>query len=76
MAIGQFGVGSAARDADIQDYYNRQMRQVQEDMMRNPQLGNYYQPGRSQLGYGNNPNGYSAEPQPKKPNKVLLLLNR
>jgi hypothetical protein len=74
MAIRQFGEGYAARNADIQDCYNRQMRQVQEDMMRNPQqLGNHH-PGK--LSDWSNPNGYSAEPQQKKPNKVLLLLNR
>ena len=75
MAIptGQFGVGSAVCNADIQDHYNRQMWQIQEDMRRNHLLGNYH-PGK--LSDWNNPNGYSAEPQQKKPNKVLLLLNR
>jgi hypothetical protein len=57
--------------------YDEHMRQIQYEMMkdaqRNPHL---YQPGRSQLGDWDNPNGYSTEPQPKKLNKVLLLLNR
>jgi hypothetical protein len=52
--------------------YDEHMRQIQYDLMKNPQI---YQPGRSQLGDWDNPNGYSAEPQ-QKPNKVLLLLNR
>ena len=61
--------------------YDERMRQIQREMIRQQQ--DYlrdqtiikYQPGRSQLGDWDNPNGYSAEPQ-QKPNKVLLLLNR